>query len=124
MTTSDEFQPLDYPHQIVHIQVTEGHTDQDTGEWAPGPITETEIDGHISDISARELRHLPAGTYELGDRRLYTGDPIEPGDLVRVTEPGETATEWRVESEEARHHLFAAYGIVRRVYHLKRHRTI
>lgn len=121
---SSEFLVFEYPHAVVRVEVAEGHTDQATGEWVPGTDTETEIDGHIEDISARELVHMPPGIYEQGDRRLYTADLIMPGDRIRITEPDETVTEWQVESEEARHHLFAAYDIVRRVYHLTRHRTV
>jgi len=118
--TITEFSVFDYPHQVLHLQVTEGHTDQATGEWVAGSTVETAITGHLQDLTYKDLQRMPEGEYEIGDRRIITDADLESGDLIRVTEPDDTVTEWRVKTRERRAHILAAHDIERTSYLLKR----
>ena len=108
---------FDWPNSIVHKIVTEGHTDQETGEWIPGTETTAAISGNIEDISLKELRQYPEGLVEAGDRRIFTGAKLLPGDRLQVTEPGGTVTEWIVKTLEESYQMF---GEARAAYLLKR----
>ena len=115
MTISD----LDYPFTIQLVRITEGYTDQLTGEWIPRTEQITEIKGHLQEITARELSYLPEGEYEIGDRKLYTSEDLEVGDVVKITEPDGSITEWTVKAVESKHSVLERYRIKRRVYLLK-----
>jgi len=110
---------LDYPNTIQLVRITEGYTDQGTGEWVSGSEQVTEIKGHLQEITARELRNLPEGEYELGDRRLYTSEDLEVGDVVRITEQDGSITEWIVKAVESKYSVLGKYGVKRRAYLLK-----
>jgi hypothetical protein len=115
MTISD----FDYPYKIELIKVTEGYTDQSTGEWVEGSTTTQEIKGHLQEITAKELQRLPEGEYSIGDRRLYTDANAEIGDAVRITEPDGSTTEWIVKAIEKNYHQLSKLGISRKSLLLK-----
>ena len=117
MTISD----LDYPYSIQLVRVTEGYTDQTTGEFVPASESSEQIKGHLQEITAKELQRLPEGEYSLGDRRLFTDAEADIGDIVRITEPDGSATEWVIKAVERKYSLISKHsGISRRAYHLKR----
>ncbi len=118
--TTTEFDVFDHPHQITHVAVTEGHTDQETGAWVPGTTTSTAIAGSLEDLTLRDLQRLPEGEYTLGDRRIHTGAHLTPGDHLEVVEPGGTLSRWIVRALEKQTSFLAQYGIDRRTYLLKR----
>jgi hypothetical protein len=116
MTISD----LDYPYKIELVRITEGYTDQQTGEWVAGSEIVTEIKGHLQEITALELQRLPEGEYEIGDRRLYTNADVAAGDIVRITEPDGSVTEWTVRAVERTYHQLSKLGVARKALLLKR----
>jgi hypothetical protein len=116
MTITD----FDYPYTIQLVKIAEGYTNQSTGEYIPGSETVTEIKGHIQDITAKLLQQLPEGEYSIGDRRLYTDADIKPGDIVRITEPDNSVTEWIVKEQERNYNFLSKHQITRRVFLLKR----
>lgn len=115
MTISD----LDYPYKIELVRIIEGYTDQQTGEWVPGSETVIEIRGHLQEITTKELQRLPEGEYEIGDRRLYTDADAKVGDIIKITEPDGSTTEWVVKAVEKNYHLLSKFGISRKAYLLK-----
>jgi len=115
MTISD----FDYPYKIELVRVTEGYTDQSTGEWVEGHEEVVEVTGHLQEITAKELQRLPEGEYSIGDRRLYTDVDAEVGDVIRITEPDGSVTEWIIKAIEKNYHLLSKYGISRKAYLLK-----
>lgn len=119
MTTTDPFDVFDHPFAIVHVAVTEGHTDQETGAWVPGTTTSTPIAGSLEDLTLRDLQRLPEGEYTLGDRRIHTSARLTPGDQLEVVEPG-TTSRWTVRTLERQTSFLAHHGIDRRTYLLKR----
>ncbi len=120
MTTTDPFDVFNHPHQIAHVSVTEGHTDQETGEWVPGTTATTAIAGSLEDLTLKDLQRLPEGEYTLGDRRIHTGAHLAPGDRLEVLEPDGTTSRWAVRALERQTSFLAHYGIDRRTYLLKR----
>lgn len=120
MTTTDPFDVFDHPHQITHVTVTEGHTDQETGAWVPGTTTTAPIAGSLEDLTLRDLQRLPEGEYTLGDRRIHTGARLVPGDRLEVVEPDGTTSRWAVRALEKQTSFLAHHGIDRRTYLLKR----
>ena len=118
--TTTEFDVFDHPFAIVHVAVTEGHTDQETGAWAPGTPTSAPIAGSLEDLTLRDLQRLPEGEYTLGDRRIHTGARLVPGDRLEVVEPDGTTSRWTVRALEKQTSFLVHYGIDRRTYLLKR----
>jgi len=118
----DVFSVFDFPGQILHVPVTPGGTNQSTGAWgSPAAVTPVPVTGGISDITARDLQRLPEGEYELGDRRFSTGATLTPGDILQVTEPDATVTEWTVKARERTSYIMPKFGMpLRHVYLLKR----
>jgi len=113
MTISD-FSDFDYPHTIQLVKITEGYTDQSTGNWVPGSEQVLEIRGHLQEITAKELQRLPEGEYAIGDRRLYTDADAEIGDVIRITEPDGSTTEWVVKAIEKSYNQLSKLGISRK----------
>jgi len=99
---SSEF---DWKYPISHISVTEGHTDQETGEWVAGTETSAAIAGNIEDITLRDLKQYPEGLVDAGDRRIFTSATLSPGDRLQVTEPGGNITVWEVKTQEEKYQL-------------------
>lgn len=120
MTTTDPFDVFDHPHPITRVAVTEGHTDQETGEWVPGTTASTAIAGSLEDLTLRDLQRLPEGEYTLGDRRIHTGARLVPGDRLEVVEPDGTPSRWAVRALEKQTSFLVHHGIDRRTYLLKR----
>lgn len=117
MTIFDDF---DYPYPIQLVRITEGYTDQQTGDYVPGSETVIEIRGHLQEITAKELQRLPEGEYSIGDRKLYTDADAEIGDVIKITEPDGSITEWIVKAVEKNYHQLSKLGISRRSLLLKR----
>jgi hypothetical protein len=117
MTISD----LDYPYSIQLVRITEGYSDQSTGEFVAGNESTQDIKGHLQEITAKELQRLPEGEYSIGDRRLYTDAEADIGDIVKITEPDGSITEWIIKAVERKYSLISKHsGISRRAYLLKR----
>ena len=118
--TTTEFDIFNHPLPITLVAVTEGHTDQETGEWIPGTTASTAIAGSLEDLTLRDLQRLPEGEYTLGDRRIHTGARLVPGDRLEVVEPDGTTSRWAVRAIEKQTSFLAHHGIDRRTYLLKR----
>lgn len=121
MTTIDVFADLNYPRKIELVRITEGYTDQATGEWVPSSQEIVEIKGHVQDVSVKELNNKKEGIYELGDRKLYVDASIDlkAGDEIRITELDGTVTTWIIKEEEKNYHLLTKLGIGRRCFILR-----
>ena len=115
MTITD----FDYQYTVQLVKVTAGYTDQQTGDYIPGSETVTEIKGHLQEITTKELQRLPEGEYSIGDRRLYTDADAEVGDVIRITEPDGSITEWVVKAIEKNYHHLSKLGISRKSILLK-----
>jgi len=115
MTISD----FDYLYKIELIRITEGYTDQTTGEWVEGNEEVVEITGHLQEITAKELQRLPEGEYSVGDRKFYTDADVKVGDVIRITEPDGSVTEWEVKAIEKNYHQLSKLGIKRKSLLLK-----
>ena len=94
------FELFDYPYPIKLVRITEGHTDQNTGEWVPGSEDIVDLKGHISDISIEELSRMEGSMLSPGDRKLIVDRDygIEIGDEIRIyeDESGADITSWQV----------------------------
>lgn len=113
------FDLLDYPRKIIWISVTEGYTDQSTGEWVAESSTETEIQAHISDVTLKERQYLDPGVVEKGVRKLACDSSIgiAVGDRVVITEDDGTETTWVVTSKLSESNLLQKYAnILRSTY--------
>ena len=87
---------FNYPRTIIWISVTEGYTDQSTGEWVAESSTDTEIQAHISDIALKERQYLDPGVVEKGVRKLACDSSVGVvvGDRVVITEKDSSKTTW------------------------------
>ena len=111
---------FDYPRKIVWISVTEGYTDQSTGEWVPESSIETEIQAHISDITLKERQYLDPGVVEKGVRKLACDSSVGVvvGDRVVITEKDSSKTTWVVTSKLSESNLLQKYANISRYTYL------
>lgn len=118
----DIFSVFDFPGQILHVPQVAGETNQSTGAWTPASQpSAVAITGSIQDITAKDLQRLPEGEYEIGDRKFSTGASLNAGDLLQITEPDATVTEWTVKERERTSYFLPKFGMpLRHVYLLKR----
>lgn len=116
MTITD----LDYPYSIELVKITEGYTDQGTGEYVPGTESVIEISGHVQDITAKMLQSFPQGEYSIGDRKIYTDADVEVGDVIRITEGDGSVSEWIVKDFERDYNVLSKHDVVRKSFLLKR----
>lgn len=119
---SDVFSVFDFPGQIMHVPQVTGGTSQSTGAWQPGSQgTAAAIKGNVQDLTVQDLRWLPEGEYEMGDRRISTSALLNVGDYLQITEPGGVVTEWLVKAPERTSYILPKFGMpLRHVYLLKR----
>jgi hypothetical protein len=108
MTTFSQF---NYPRSITKVDVTEGYTDQSTGDWIPESTSETSIEAHISDISWKERQYLDDSVIEKGTRKLSCSSDIAlaVGDRIKITEEDSTVTEWIVNQRLSETNLLNSY---------------
>lgn len=99
---------FDWPYTIKLLSVTPGGTTQSTGEYEPPVEAETEIKGHVIDLSIKELDRMPEGIYSIGDRRLICDKTygVKPNDSIKITEADATETHWEVKEQEK------SYGVM------------
>jgi uncharacterized protein YkwD len=114
------FTQFNYPRSITKVDVTEGYTNQSTGEWVPESTSETSISAHISDISLKERQYLDAAVLEKGVRKLTCDSSVTlaVGDRVKITEEDDTASEWLVNSKMHESNLMDQYVGVSRITYL------
>lgn len=105
------FDVFDYPRTITKIDVTEGYTDQSSGDWVPEVTTSTAIDAHISDFSLKERQYLPESATQAGSRKMTCNatEDVNVGDRVQITEVDSEVTTWRVESLLSESNLMYRY---------------
>jgi|GEM_PF-1752785 hypothetical protein len=116
------FSALDWPYKIELVRITEGYTDQSTGDYIPPQESVVEIKGHISDVTVKDLQRAPEGLYELGDRRLYVAKSygIAEGDIIKITEADGSVSEWKVVRRERSYGLLERYAASREAFLLRR----
>ncbi len=105
------FSQFNYPRSITKVDVTEGSTNQSTGEWVPESTTETSINAHVADVTLKERQYLDAAVLEKGVRKLICGsdDGVVVGDRVKITEEDSTETEWIVNAKLSESNLMEQY---------------
>jgi len=105
------FSSFNYPRPILKVDVTEGYTDQSTGDWIPESTSETSIEAHISDISWKERQYLDDSVIEKGTRKLSCSSDIAlaVGDRIKITEEDSTVTEWIVNQRLSETNLLNSY---------------
>ncbi|WP_406660885.1 hypothetical protein V7O66_13760 [Methanolobus sp. ZRKC3] len=110
------FDLFDYPRTITKVDVTEGYTNQSTGEWVPESTIETSISAHITDISLKERQYLDAAVLEKGARKLSceSSAGVVVGDRIKITEEDSSETEWIVNSKLSESSLMKQYVNVSR----------
>jgi hypothetical protein len=106
-----QFDIFNYPRTITEVSVTEGYTDQSTGDWIPESTSETSIEAHISDISWKERQYLDDSVIEKGTRKLSCSSDIAlaVGDRIKITEEDSTETEWIVNAKLSESNLMEQY---------------
>jgi len=114
------FTQFNYPRSITKVDVTEGYTDQSTGDWIPESTTETSINAHVADVTLKERQYLDAAVLEKGVRKLICGsdDGVVVGDRIKITEQDLTITEWLVNSKTKESNLMDQYVGVSRITYL------
>jgi hypothetical protein len=105
------FDSFDWPYNIEHISITPGYTDQN-GDYVPPVTVSNTIQGHVSDITLKQLQRLPEGVYAPGDRRLVVDKShgIKVGDEIRITESDSTVTKWHVQEKEKSYSIAGKYS--------------
>ena len=117
------FSPFDWPYGINQIVVTAGYTTQSTGVWVPESTASTAIDGHVSDLTVKELKYIDPGIVAIGVRKLAGEADVtfNAGDRIQIYEDVSTSAEWLVESKlNASGVMNRHAGINRNTYLLKR----
>ncbi len=108
---------FDWKFPIMRVIITEGHTNQSTGEWVDEVTRESPITGDVQDISLEECRRYPQGSVTSGDRRIFTAAGLDIGDRLKITESDGSVTEWSVSALSEEYHMF---GKTRFQYILRR----
>jgi hypothetical protein len=117
------FTQFNYPRSITKVDVTEGYTNQSTGEWVPETTSETSISGHVADVNLKERQYLDDSVVERGTRKLSCDSDVAlvVGDRVKITEYDDTVTEWNVNAWPFESGLIEKYtGISRSTFLLIR----
>ncbi|WP_407356798.1 hypothetical protein [Methanolobus sp. WCC5] len=114
------FTQFNYPRTITKVSVTEGYTNQSTGAWVPEITSETEIQAHVADVTLKERQYLDPGVVEAGVRKLICDSSVSlmVGDRVKITEEGDSVTEWLVNSKMSESNLMDQYVDVSRITYL------
>jgi len=114
------FALFDYPRTITKVSVTEGYTNQSTGEWVPESTSETEIQAHVADVTLKERQYLDPGVVEAGVRKLICDSSIAllVGDRVKITEEDDSVTEWLVNSKRSESNMMKQYVDVSRTSYI------
>lgn len=114
---------FDWPHNIKLVAITAGGTNQSTGNYdAPGEA-ETDIKGHVVDLSIKDLQRMPEGVYALGDRRLICEKSygVKPIDNIKITEADASVTKWEVKEREKSYAMIGKFaGEARESFLLKK----
>lgn len=122
------FDVFDYPYTMTLLSITEGYNAEfhphhpSAGVWIPPREVETTITGNLSSVTDAELQYLPESVRENGARLISVDadTTISNGDHIRITEPDNTTTLWKVEKEKTTTNFFDLVGIRRRQYYISR----
>ena len=117
------FSPFDWPYVINKIIITAGYTIQSTGVWVPESTVSTAIDGHVSDLTVKELKYIDPGIVAIGVRKLAVEADVtfDVGGRIQIYEDSTISAEWLIESKlNASGVLNRHAGINRNTYLLKR----
>ena len=100
MTT---FSMFDWPYALTRVVVTDGYSNQTTGDWVPETTTETAITSHISEVSQKKLQYIDPGLIALGVRELRCASSVGlvVGDRVKITEADASESLWVVNAKHA-----------------------
>ena len=100
MTT---FSMFDWPYAVKRVVVTDGSSNQTTGDWVPETTTETAITAHVSEVSQKKLQYVDPGLIALGVRELRCASSVGlvVGDRVKITEVDASETLWVVNAKHA-----------------------
>lgn len=122
------FDVFDYPYTMTLLSITEGYNAEfhphhpSAGVWIPPREVETTITGNLSSVTDAELQYLPESVRENGARLISVDadTTVSNGDHIRITEPDDTTTLWKVEKEKTTTNFLDIVGIRRRQYYISR----
>jgi len=65
---------------FTFTKVEEGHWN-DNGDYIPGGETTVQMEGIILPLTENDLKYSEAGTYSVKDKKIYTTQPLEVGQV-------------------------------------------
>ena len=91
-------------------------------EIIPPREVETAITGNLSSVTDAELQYLPESVRENGARLISVDadTTVSNGDHIRITEPDDTTTLWKVEKEKTTTNFLDIVGMRRRQYYISK----
>ena len=118
---SNIFDLFDYPYELVRKNVTPGYTDTN-GDWVAATSTETQIYGHLSDLTLEELKYIDPIIVESGVRKLSVSQDygFKTEDKITVTELDGSETEWEIYLKQSASSLMKKYFILNRETYILR----
>lgn len=122
------FDVFDYPYTMTLLSITEGYNAEfhphhpSSGVWIPPREVETPITGNLSSVTDAELQYLPESVRENGARLISVDadTTVSNGDHIRITEPDDTTTLWKVEKEKTTTNFLDIVGMRRRQYYISK----
>ena len=119
---------FDYPYTMTLLSITEGYNAEfhplhpSSGVWIPPREVETAITGNLSSVTDAELQYLPESVRENGARLISVDadTTVSNGDHIRITEPDDTTTLWKVEKEKTTTNFLDIVGMRRRQYYISK----
>lgn len=81
---------------------------QSNGDYIPGGATTVQMEGIILPLTEDDLRYSEAGSYSVKDKKIYTTDPLENGQVIEYKGDTYTIQSFKDYSEYADVYIYLA----------------
>lgn len=108
-TSTGPFAFVDWEFPVKRVERSGEGVDQDTGEWNPGTVTETDITGHFDPDPEEAEERTEGGVYKEGDGRLFTETQLDEEDELKIhyDDNANDVETWVVKELVRRHNVLA-----------------